>query len=191
MLQISPFVGMKEEEMAAFLFGVPNALRQVQPGDVIARQGTLCRGLYILASGVVRAGMTNEDGKEITIEEIQAPALLASAFLFATENRFPVHVEALVPCEVFVIGKERFLDFMHQYPRVMQNFLRDISDRGVFLSKRLNEFALLSLKERLLKYLEKHPVIHNQQEVARKLGVTRSSLARVLAELVSEGKIKK
>lgn len=143
------------------------------------------------ASGSVRAGMINDEGKELTVEEIGAPNLLASAFIFATENRFPVNVEAIGPCEVFVIGKERFLEFMRLHPLMMQNFLKDISDRSVFLSRKLNEFALLNLKTRLLKYLETHSVIHNQQEVAQKLGVTRPSLARALSELVNEGKIKK
>ncbi len=172
LLQIAPFQGMKEEELVAFLFGSPNSLKCFEPGDVIVRQGNLCKGLYLLASGSVRAGMINDEGKELTVEEMKAPSLLASAFIFATENRFPVNVEAVEPCEVFIIGKERFLEFMHLHPLMMQNFLKDISDRSVFLSKKLNEFALLNLKNRLLKYLETHSVIHNQQEVAQRLGVT-------------------
>ena len=183
LLQVAPFQGMKEEELIAFLFGVPNSLKHFETG--------LCKGLYILASGSVRAGMINDEGKELTVEEIDAPNLLASGFIFATENRFPVNVEAVEPCEVFIIGKERFLEFMHLHPLMMQNFLKDISDRSVFLSRKLNEFALLNLKARLLKYLETHPAIHNQQEVAQKLGVTRPSLARALSELANEGRIKK
>ena len=177
LLQIAPFQGMKEEELVALLFGLPNSLKHFEPGDIIARQGDLCKGLYILASGRVRAGMINDEGKELTVEEIGAPNLLASAFIFATENRFPVNVEAI--------------EFMRLHPLMMQNFLKDISDRSVFLSRKLNEFALLNLKTRLLKYLETHSAIHNQQEVAQKLGVTRPSLARALSELVNEGKIKK
>lgn len=191
LLQTAPFRGMKEEDLVEFLFGSPNSVKRYAPGDVIACQGNLCKGLYVLASGVVQAGMVNDEGKELTIEDIKAPALLASAFIFASENRFPVNVKAVTPCEVFIIGKERFLEFMHLHPLMMQDFLKDISDRSVFLSKKLNEFALLNLKSRLLKYLETHPAIHNQQEVAQKLGVTRPSLARALSELVNEGKIKR
>lgn len=190
LLQTPPFQGMKEEELSAFLFGTPNSLRRFAPGSLIARQGSLCKGLYILASGTVRTEMTNEEGKALTVEEIKAPGLLASAFLFATENRFPVNVEAMEPCEAFIIGREYFLKFMRLHPLLMQNFLKDISDRSVFLSRKVNEFALQNLKTRLLNYLETHATIHNQQEVAQKLGVTRPSLARALAELISEGKMK-
>ena len=120
-----------------------------------------------------------------------APCILASAFIFATENRFPVNVEALVPCELYVIDKARFLEFMHKHPVMLENFLRDISDRGVFLSKKVNEFALQNLKTRILAYLEKNQDIHNQRELAQRLGVTRPSLARALSELIAESKIKK
>lgn len=191
LLQSSPFQGMKEEDVLPFLFAIPNSLKQFEPGDIIARQGAICKSLYLLATGIVRTGMINEEGKELTIENIPGPSLLAPAFIFATENRIPVNIEAENNCEVFIIGKERFLTFMHEHPQVMENFLKEISDRSVFLSKKLNEFALLNLKTRLLKYLETHPAIHNQQEVAQKLGVTRPSLARALSELISEGKIKK
>ena len=42
LLQIAPFQGMKEEELVALLFGLPNSLKHFEPGDIIARQG----GLY-------------------------------------------------------------------------------------------------------------------------------------------------
>ena len=45
LLQIAPFQGMKEEELVAFLFGSPNSLKCFEPGDVIVRQGNLCKGL--------------------------------------------------------------------------------------------------------------------------------------------------
>ena len=71
LLQMAPFRGMKEEELVAFLFGLPNSLKHFEPGDIIARQGDLCKGLYILASGSVRAGMINDEGKELQELQLQ------------------------------------------------------------------------------------------------------------------------
>lgn len=189
MLEAPLFRGLKEEELAAFLFGETGCLRTFAGGDVVFRQGALCKSLYLLAAGRVKAEMTGGDGKAFTVEEINAPALLASAFLFATENRFPVRVEAVEECEVFVIGRDRFMEYMRLYPAMLHNFLTDISDRSVFLSRKVKDFALLDLKKRLLRYLETHESVHNQREVAQRLGVTRPSLARALAELNAEGKI--
>lgn len=191
LLKISLFKGMNEIDVVEFLYGASNNLKRYNVGDSVVRQGDLCRGVYILVSGRVKCSMSGDNGKEITVDEMTAPCILASAFIFATENRFPVNVEALVPCELYVIDKARFLEFMHKHPIMLENFLRDISDRGVFLSKKVNEFALQNLKTRILAYLEKNQDIHNQRELAQRLGVTRPSLARALSELIAESKIKK
>lgn len=191
LLKISPFKGMNETDVVEFLYGTPNNLKRYKTGDSVVRQGDLCRGVYILVSGRVRCSMSGDNGKEIIVDEMTAPCILASAFIFATENYFPVNVEALAPCELHIIGKTRFLEFMQKHPVMLENFLRDISDRGVFLSKKVNEFALQDLKTRILAYLEKNKDIHNQREVAQRLGVTRPSLARALSELMAESKIKK
>ena len=145
LLKISLFKGMNEIDVVEFLYGASNNLKRYNVGDSVVRQGDLCRGVYILVSGRVRCSMSGDNGKEITVDEMTAPCILASAFIFATENRFPVNVEALVPCELYVIDKARFLEFMHKHPVMLENFLRDISDRGVFLSKKVNEFALQNL----------------------------------------------
>ena len=159
------FRGLSERFLENFIGRTPNALREFGIGDFIALQGTVCQSLYLLYSGRVRTNMVNEEGKQVTIEEIEAPRLLAPAFIFATDNRFPVHREKIV----------------------MQNFLRIISDRSIFLSRKLNAFALQDLKTRLLAYLREHENPRSRQEIADILGVARPSLARVLSELADEG----
>ena len=134
--------------------------------------------------------MVNGEGKQVTIEDIEAPRLLAPAFIFATDNRFPVNILTVTPCEVLIINKEEFVGLMQKEPVVMQNFLRIISDRSIFLSRKLNSFALRNLKGRLAAYLLEREGQHSQQEIADVLGVARPSLARVLAELIEEGGIK-
>ena len=170
-----------------FIGRTPNALREFGIGDFIALQGTVCQSLYLLYSGRVRTNMVNEEGKQVTIEEIEAPRLLAPAFIFATDNRFPVNITTLTNCEVLVLNRTDFVDLMHREKIVMQNFLRIISDRSIFLSRKLNAFALQDLKTRLLAYLREHENPRSRQEIADILGVARPSLARVLSELADEG----
>ena len=181
------FRGLSERFLVNFIGRTPNALREFGIGDFIALQGTVCQSLYLLYSGRVRTNMVNEEGKQVTIEEIEAPRLLAPAFIFATDNRFPVNITTLTNCEVLVLNRTDFVDLMHREKIVMQNFLRIISDRSIFLSRKLNAFALQDLKTRLLAYLREHENPRSRQEIADILGVARPSLARVLSELADEG----
>ena len=186
---MSLFEGCEAETLHQLLREAPNSLRTYKEGEYIARQGDACRSLFILMKGNVKTQMENAEGKQLTIDWIKAPDILAPAFIYASENRFPVNVEATELCEVLVMDRTRFEAFMHAQPAVMRNFIAIISDRSLFLSRKLNEFALQSLKSRLLNYLQMHGGIHNQQEVAFILGVARPSLARALSELIAEGKI--
>lgn len=186
---MSLFEGCEKEALHQLLSEAPNSLRIYKEGEYIARQGDACRSLFILMKGNVKTQMENAEGKQLTIDWIKAPDILAPAFIYASENRFPVNVEATELCEVLVMDRARFEAFMHAQPAVMRNFIAIISDRSLFLSRKLNEFALQSLKSRLLNYLQMHGGIHNQQEVAFILGVARPSLARALSELIAEGKI--
>lgn len=187
--RMSLFEGCEAEALHQLLREAPNSLRTYKEGEYIARQGDACRSLFILMKGNVKTQMENAEGKQLTIDWIKAPDILAPAFIYASENRFPVNVEATELCEVLVMDRTRFEAFMHAQPAVMRNFIAIISDRSLFLSRKLNEFALQSLKSRLLNYLQMHGGIHNQQEVAFILGVARPSLARALSELIAEGKI--
>ena len=186
---MSLFEGCEAEALHQLLREAPNSLRIYKEGEYIARQGDACRSLFILMKGNVKTQMENAEGKQLTIDWIKAPDILAPAFIYASENRFPVNVEATELCEVLVMDRTRFEAFMHAQPAVMRNFIAIISDRSLFLSRKLNEFALQNLKSRLLNYLQMHGGIHNQQEVAFILGVARPSLARALSELIAEGKI--
>ena len=74
---------------------------------------------------------------------------------------------------------------------VLRRFLENISDRSVFLSRKLNEFALQSLPTRILSYLKTHGSIQNIQEVAFIMGVARPSLSRALSLLLEQGRVRK
>lgn len=133
--------------------------------------------------------MTGSDGKQIIVEELDAPDVLAPAFVFATDNRFPVSIVTLAECRIRVVNREEMARFMHQEPVVMMNFLRLISDRSIFLSRKVNAFALQDLKGRLSVWLYENGEIRNQQQLADRLGVARPSLVRVLTELAKEGAV--
>lgn len=168
-----------------------NRITAYHEGDLIALQNDPCRSLMLLCSGSVSARMTHEEGREIAIETLHAPEILAPAFLYGSENRFPVTLRAATDCRVWFISREVFLEMMEADRTVLRRFLENISDRSVFLSRKLNEFALQSLPTRILSYLQSHGRIQNIQEVAFIMGVARPSLSRALSLLQEQGRVRK
>lgn len=183
------FKGMTEGELLPFVLSPRHALKSFDEGEYIARQGDPCRSLLLLCSGIVRAQMVNDDGKQFTVSTLSAPLLLAPAFVFSALNRFPANIVALDSCEILAMNKDVFIDFIRQYPTAMTNFLELVSNRVVLLSKKLNEFALQSLKTRLVNYLRIHHALGSHSELAQIMGVARPSLSRAIAELIADGSI--
>lgn len=185
------FKDVGRESIENLLTDSPNRMTEYKKGEIIALQGSPCRSIYILCEGKVTAKMAGSEGKELSIDHIEAPEVLAPAFVFSSENKFPVTVEAEEKTTVCIINKDSYLRFMQQNPMALQNFLRIISDRCLFLSKKLNEFALQSLKDRVINLLKRVGKIESVQDAATMLGVARPSLSRIIGEMIEEGSLVK
>lgn len=188
---IDLFKGIPEDIIDSFIKEAPHAERNYNKGDIIAIRGDSCKSLYLLTSGKVCTQMDDGNGKFLTIEQIVAPNVLAPAFLFSTTNKFPVNIVAKSECKIFVFSKEYYKVFMHKEEIAMINFIKSISDKAVFLSEKISEFALKDLTARIISYLNTYEEISNQQFVATKLGVTRPALARTISKLIDEGILKR
>ena len=153
--------------------------------------GDPCRALMALVEGPAEARMMGEEGREVLVDHLKAPMLLAPAFLFATPNIVPVEVNAVSDCVVWHINREAFFEFLQQEPTVLRAFLEVLSQRGHFLSGKMRTFAVNGLRNRILEYLDANGSITSVADVAQQLGATRPSLSRVLSDMLDEGVITK
>ncbi len=186
--QSSVFQDIAEERLKKILEDAPHSLKRYSKQDFIVMQGERCRSLYMLYSGKVQAVMTHPDGKELVVEVLEAPVAVAPILLFGTKDKFPVSLLAMDSVEILVINKEKFLRWMQEDVQLMHNFLRIISDRSVWLTEKINAFALQSLEMRLAHYLFFHSESpESQSDIAKRLGVARPSLSRVVSGLVDKG----
>lgn len=186
-LDFTLFEGVNKYGITEILKNSSYKISSYKKGDIAVFQDSLCKSLLLLCQGTLLAKMTNAEGKEITIEYLAAPEILAPAFVYSSENRFPVTLQAEDDVIICSLHKEKFLRMMETDDVLLRNFLRQISDRSVFLSQKLNEFALQNLSTRVISYLQKNSVISNIQDVAFIMGVARPSLSRILSSMVEDG----
>ena len=181
------FAGLMEDELEELL-PAPHRRRIYQSGKTIMNAGDAVQSLVVLTAGRVETRMGGDE-REVVIETLQAPCLLAPAFIFATDNTLPVDVMTIEECVVWTLNRDDFVRFMAAHPEVLRRFLRMISDRSRFLSEKVRTFAIKGLRNRVLDHLHTHGPITQVAATAERLGVTRPSLSRVLSEMVAEGVI--
>ena len=186
-LYFTLFEGVNKDGIAEFLKNASKKISSYKKGVIAIFQDSLCKSLSLLCQVMLLAKMTNAEGKEIVIEHLAAPEILAPAVIDGTENSFPVTLQAEDDVIIWSLAKDDFLKMMETDDALLRNFLRQISDRSVFLSRKLNEFALQNLSTRIVSYLQRSGVITNIQDVAFIMGVARPSLSRTLSAMVEEG----
>jgi len=161
---------------------------------MVAIAGEQISHLYIILSGSVKGEMIDYSGKTIKIEDIEAPRPLATAFLFGSENKFPVTVSANNDVKILAVPISEFLKLLQMDVIILKNYLNSISSRTQFLSQKLHFLSFKTIKEKVAHFLLQKAGDHlhsielksTQQQLADLFGVTRPSLARVLAEMQRE-----
>jgi CRP-like cAMP-binding protein len=179
-------------EREDFLNELNFKIKFYKKGKWIAQQGDIVKSLYILLKGSVKAKMISDSGTVLNIETIYAPNPLASAFLFAENNQFPVDVVALEDCEVIVVSKESVMKQLANNKTFLQEFMAFNSNRTHFLSERLKFLSTKTIKGKLAQYIlarannADFTMEMNQTDLAEYFGVARPSLSRSLSEMISE-----
>jgi len=188
--RIKLFAGCDNEALERLL-SQPCRRQEYPAGRRMLNAGDPCRALMVLVEGQAEARMMGEEGREVLVDRLKAPILLAPAFLFATPNLIPVEVTAVTDCVVWHINRDAFFEFLQQEPTVLRAYLEVLSNRGHFLSGKMRTFAVNSLRNRVLEYLEANGSITSVATAAQQLGATRPSLSRVLSDMLDEGVLAK
>jgi len=192
------FRGMSREEHDAFLERNVNEVVKFEKGETVVRQGDVISAMYLLVEGVVRTQMITEEGNALEIDLLEAVIPLAPAFIYASNNRYPVDVIAMESCTFLKISKSAWLKEMANNEKLLVNFLTLNSNMAVFLTQKLQMISIKSLRHKLSIFLlekttpEKNYFIlkRSRTQLAEYFGVQRPSLARTIKELEDDEVIK-
>jgi len=185
------FNGIVAANIEKLLSKTTYRIKKYSKGQVIALMGETCESLSILIEGSVKGEMLDFSGKTITIEDIKAPDPIAPAFIFGSNNKYPVNIIANQQTKLLIIHKDELIKLLQSDIIILKNFLRIISSRAQFLSNKIKFLSFKTIKGKFLQYLLKHGkkdrneivLQRTQTELAESFGVTRPSLARAIAEL--------
>jgi CRP/FNR family transcriptional regulator, dissimilatory nitrate respiration regulator len=196
------FAGIDGVERSRLMQSLHVSFSEVARGAVLLRQGDPYDSLHVLVAGSCHAEMVDSRGKVLRIETFTPPYLLAPAVLFASDNRMPGSVHAATACSIVKVRREEIVSLCSRSERVVGNLLTIMSDRFMFLSKRLSFLAFRTIRDKVEYYLDelaKNCVGRDRivsldmpfERLAEYFGVTRPALSRVFTELEESGRIER
>lgn len=82
--------------------------------------------LYVILKGQVKVHRSNEKGAQIDLATLQVGDFVGELALLDDETR-SADVSTLTPCDLFVLGRDNFLDTLKQSPRMQNHLLAGLS----------------------------------------------------------------
>lgn len=170
---------------------------EIQKKDIIARQNSECKHLYILLEGKLEVNIIDGLGEEVFIEYIKAPRVFATPHLFKKDTTLPATFTAIEDGVLFTATKESVFKLISENPDLLKNFLAVSGNCNKCTVLRLRALSHKTVRSRFIAYLfeqrlEDSEIIeieHNQVQLAGYLCVTRPALSKEINKMTKEGLI--
>ena len=184
------FRGMDAVQIEALLKPDSISITKYAKGDIVAKRDMAYSGLMIILKGSATGKFTYPSGQTVDIEAIEAPELIAPAYLFGGYNRLPVDVIAQSELEIMTLHRGYLFELMQDNIIILSNFIDIISNRADVWQKKIYALSFRSIKQKLASYLLDHTEaegenvqIPNIREITEHFAATRSALLSVIEDL--------
>ena len=183
----------KDQEMLSSV----SVLRKVPQGSIVHNGGADCLGLLVIRSGQLRAYISSDEGREITIYRLfERDICLFSASCIMQNIQFDITISAEKETEFWVIPPKFYKELMARDVEVA-NYTNDImATRFTELMWLVEQIMWKSFDKRLAKflveeyYLEGAVLKMTHEQVASHLGTAREVVTRMLKYFQTEGMVK-
>ncbi|MBN2002479.1 MAG: Crp/Fnr family transcriptional regulator [Anaerolineae bacterium] len=177
--------------------------RVFDPGAVIFYQGDMGATCQVILEGRVRVYVAGEDGRELSLNILEAGEIIGEMALFEEMPR-SANVEALTETQTLEFDRNALLRCLRRSPTLALEMLRALCTRVRNTTVDAERLASLPVPERLFCRLEQlasrsgHRVVDGvcitppmtQQELADLVWTSRESINRALNRLQSEGRLR-
>lgn len=176
-------------------------INRYEKNTIIIYREDKCDNLAILLSGNLKSEMQDINGNIIPFEKFSPVSVLAPAFLFGINQKYPVDVICESEnCKIIFIPKQDVITLMKKNSQFMINYLDAVCNKTYFLSQKISfSFFYKTISQKFAKFLlmkkkdneEYITLSETIQEIADLFDVTRPSVSRIISEFSKEGIIRK
>lgn len=173
-------------------------------GEVILLQNEVPKSLHIIKDGVVRTYDIDANGEEKTISFDNVNEIFPIGWAFEKIEKTQYFYRAFTDCEVHIVPREEFIDFLKLNPIIGYELYADMAGRLVSMQKRIKSLEQSKAPDKIIhtiaylcdrfgsKVGEQTMLVKlslTQQEVSDFIGLTRETTSIELKKLENEGLI--
>ncbi|MEJ2369022.1 MAG: Crp/Fnr family transcriptional regulator [Acidobacteriota bacterium] len=189
------FSDMEQEDLA--IIRAAASLRRLPRNSVLFCEGDPGETLFLVLSGKVKATLTAEDGREVTLSHLGPGDIVGEMALFDMSERRSATVSAVSDCELLAVSGETFLRVVEENASIAKAVIRTLTTRLRETSSRIAGLVFLEAYRRLWQYLldlsekegrvlaDKSVLIERptHQDIANYIGSSRETVSRMLKDL--------
>lgn len=161
--------------------------KRVYKGETIFFQSDPAEAAFIVCLGAVAIVLSSQDGRELVINEMRAGECFGELSLITGQPRSTSAV-ARKDSDLIVIPRQAFMTALDAEPWLVRRLLEIVAQRLYSSSERESALAFLDAEGRLARVLlhmdkqadDRGYVTVSQEELARRAGLTRQTVAKAL-----------
>lgn len=196
MTSVPLFLGMNAQDLHTVIEKSNMNIQLLEPDEVLALQGERCSRLAILLQGELVAETRMDDGALSVEETLTGAAVLEPDTLYGINRRWQRTYRTRVECRVMEIPKDSVNRLIAGFEIFRINFINMLSTLAVRRHQQIWTMPEMSNRRRLVHFLFAHTLYNiggrkvyrtRMEDLGRYLGVTRSLVGKILAELQADG----
>jgi CRP/FNR family cyclic AMP-dependent transcriptional regulator len=190
-----PFVSL--DEIALRSLAPHGAVRSFPKNAVVVTEGDPTDSLYVVLAGRVKAFVSDENGKEVVVNTMEAGDYFGEVVLDGGPRS--ASVMTLEPCRFFVIPRsdvEGLIDGNREFAR---DLIYKLIGMVRSLTGKVLDLALKDVYGRFARFIDEHAVEESgirvvrerltQHDIAARIGGSREMVGRIVKDLTAGGYI--
>ena len=186
------FKNLTEKEVEEILENSFSTKIKYKKGQILSHEGEICTSLGIILEGTIEMQRIYCNGKYIVLKKLSKGEAFGEALVFSEKALYPATVLAVKDCLIMYIKKEDVLKLCFENKKILENFMRILSDKVLMLNKKIKNISFKSVKEKVSNYTLEESMLQNtniinlnesKEDIAAKLGIPRPSFSRELMKL--------
>lgn len=163
--------------------------KKLKPGELIAKPGEIPNKLYMLTSGMMRAYLSSEKGKEFNKNFFMPFSFVGPLTALIQNKPCKLTYEAITTCQVYEVNFHDIMKLSKTDIKISNLYSKVLEHVFIRYEERQLEFISMNSKERYLALLRKIPDVEElipQYQIASYLSITPVQLSRIRSKIKRE-----